>query len=71
MQDIIILFDKKNLTFCNNNLIGQEKKMSINEECLLQYLTNSGISQSFVMECLKNGEIFDCPEYNEVAWLFT
>lgn len=45
--------------------------MSINEECLLQYLTNAGNSQSFVIECLKNGEIFDGPEYNEIAWLFT
>lgn len=44
--------------------------MSLNEECLLQFLTNSNYSQRFVMECTKNDEIFDCPEYNEVAWLF-
>ena len=45
--------------------------MSINEQCLLQYLTNLDFSDKFVVECLKNGEKFDCPEYNEVAWLFT
>lgn len=44
--------------------------MSINEECLLQYLINAGNSQNFIIECLKNYEINECPEYNEVAWMF-
>lgn len=45
--------------------------MNLNEECLLQYLTNSMYSQSFVMQTALNSENFEYPEYNEVAWLFT
>ncbi len=44
--------------------------MNLNEECLLQYLANPNGSSSFVMDCGFGSEIFDCPEYNEVAWLF-
>lgn len=44
--------------------------MNLNEECLLQYLANMNSSSSFVMDCGVGSEIFDCPEYNEVAWLF-
>jgi len=45
--------------------------MNLNEECLLQYLTNPIHSQSFVMQTITDSEKFDCSEYNEVAWLFT
>lgn len=45
--------------------------MSINEECLLQYLANSSNLQNFNTDYLTNDEIFNCPEYNEVTWLFT
>ena len=33
-------------------------------------LGNPNGSSSFVMDCGFGSEIFDCPEYNEVAWLF-
>jgi hypothetical protein len=49
---------------------GELMKMNLNEECLLQYLSNIDNSQSFVMDLGLGSDIFDCPEYNEVAWLF-
>lgn len=44
--------------------------MNINEECLLQYLSNPNELQSFVMEMTFNDEKNICSEYNDIKLLF-
>lgn len=47
-----------------------ERKMNLNEECLLGYLANMNSSQELIVVSGITNDTLDLPEYNETAWLF-